>query len=141
MIVGDEGLMTADDSICFIVKSEKIETMLRDSTKFSNYVENKLKPNLTNKVIWKNNNSESLEDQVFKRAIDWKSKPLLYLVDILTPLIEAQSKVCDAGAGAITGQFRLAESHQQSQMSKTVWTSKSTDERDRHYKRFRSFRP
>lgn len=39
MIFGDEGLVTADDSICFEVKSEEIETRLRDSTKFLNYVE------------------------------------------------------------------------------------------------------
>lgn len=105
MIFGDEGLVTADDSICFIVKSEKIETMLRDSTKFSNYVENKLKPNLTNQVIWKNNNSESLVNQVFKRAIDWKSKSLLYLVDILTPLIEAQYKGMRRGRWCQPGSF------------------------------------
>lgn len=67
-------------------------------------MKNKIKPNLKNKVkkpltsglletIWKNINSESLVNQVFKRAIDWKSKPLLYLVDILTPFTEAQYKV------------------------------------------------
>lgn len=67
-------------------------------------MKNKIKPNLKNKVkkpltsglletIWKNINSESLVNQVFKRAIDWKSKPLLYLFDILTLFIEAQYKV------------------------------------------------
>lgn len=33
---GDEGLVTAADSICFDIKSGEIETRLRDSTKFSN---------------------------------------------------------------------------------------------------------
>lgn len=142
--------MTADDSICFDVKSEEIETRLRDSTKFSNYFEKKLKPNLKNKVqkplssglienVWTNNNSESL-NHVLKQAIDWKSKPLLDLIDILTSLIEAQYKGMRRALVSI-GQFRLADSHQQFQMSKTVWASKTTDERDRHYKRLRSFRP
>lgn len=150
LIFGDEGLVTADDSICFDVKSEEIETRLRDSTKFSNYFEKKLKPNLKNKVqkplssglienVWTNNNSESL-NHVLKQAIDWKSKPLLDLIDILTSLIEAQYKGMRRALVSI-GQFRLADSHQQFQMSKTVWASKTTDERDRHYKRLRSFRP
>lgn len=71
MIFGDEGFVIVDDFICFIVKLEKIEIMLRDLIKFLNYVENKLKLNLINKVkklliiglfenIWKNNNLEFL---------------------------------------------------------------------------------
>ena len=68
------------------------------SSKFYRYYQTKLKTNIKEKVqvpfpigdlqkMWTNNNSESL-NHVLKKAIDWKSQPLLDIVNILTKIIE-----------------------------------------------------
>lgn len=151
MIFGNDGLINADESICFDAKSDDIEDASRElSGKFHRYFQNKLKSNLKEKVnkplctglvenAWTNNNSESL-NHILKQAINWKSKPLLDLVNILTTLIEAQFKdIRKAIVG--TGQFRLAKTYEHFGVTRTVWVSKTTEERDRHYKRLRQFIP
>ena len=70
------------------------------STKFHRYFINKLEPTLIEhrKTVdhigyfdksWTNNNSESL-NHVLKRAIDWKSQPLLDLVQIIRDIVDTQ---------------------------------------------------
>lgn len=80
LIYGNNGLMTADDSICFDAKSEQIEQVsMKLSGKFLKYFQNKLKSNIKNKLNrpltsglvkspWTNNNSESL-NHIFKQSI------------------------------------------------------------------------
>lgn len=51
LIYGNNGLMTADDSICFDAKSEQIEQVsMKLSGKFLKYFQNKLKSNIKNKL-------------------------------------------------------------------------------------------
>jgi len=75
---------------------------LQRSSKFYRYYQMKLKTNIKEKVqvpffigdlqkLWTNNNSESL-NHVLKQAIDWKSQPLLDIVNILTKIIKTQFK-------------------------------------------------
>jgi hypothetical protein len=104
-IFGDNGLVNADDSICFDEKSSEIEEKTKDlSSKFNKYYLQKMKNILKEKVnkpitagfvskTWTNNNSESLNHVLnFKQAIDWKSKPLLDLVKILSDIVATQFK-------------------------------------------------
>ena len=88
---------------CFDEKSSEIEEKTKDlSTKFNKYYLQKMKNILKEKVnkpitagfvskTWTNNNSESL-NHVLKQAIDWKSKPLLELVKILSDIEATQFK-------------------------------------------------
>ena len=150
-IFGTDGLIHADDSICFDVKCDAIEERSKDlSSKFHRYFDRKLKDNLREQWradipsghfdrSWTNNNSESL-NHVLKRAIDWKSQPLLDLVEILKDIVETQFK--DVTRALVNmGQYRLADTHRQFQVSKTAWVSKTPEERQRLVKRFRNFVP
>jgi hypothetical protein len=95
--------VNADDSICLDEQSSEIEEKTKDlSSKFNKYYLQKMK-NISkekmNKPItagfvsktWTNNNSESL-NHVLKQAIDWKSKPLLDLVKIVSDIVATQFK-------------------------------------------------
>ncbi|KAK3104132.1 hypothetical protein FSP39_024650 [Pinctada imbricata] len=150
-IFGKEGLINADDSVCFDEMSADIEDRARElSGKFTRYFQNKLKKNLKEKVhkpilaglvdkAWTNNNCESL-NHVLKQAVDWKSKPLLDLVNKLTILIDTQFK--DLKKALVgTGQFRLASAHEHFSVKRTVWVSKTNEERSRLYRRFRLYIP
>jgi ketol-acid reductoisomerase len=100
-IFGDEGLINADDIVCFEIKCSEIEERAKAlSSKFHRYFDNKLKQNLTNQWNegvqrghfdkgWTNNNSESL-NHVLKWAINWQSEPLLDLVNTLNEIIDTQ---------------------------------------------------
>ena len=132
MVFRDNGLIDADDSICFDVKSDEIEDKVKDQFKFANYFKNKIKPNRMEKFkkpmtsgliynVWTNDNAESL-NHILKQAIDWKSKPLLSLVDTLTTLIDTQYKDMKKSLVS-TDQFRLADSHKHFGVSKTMWVS------------------
>ena len=146
-IFGDNGLVNADDSICFDEKSSKIEEKTKDlSSKFNKYYLQKMKKILKEKVnkpitagfvskTWTNNNSESL-NHALKQAIDWKSKPLLDLVKIISDIVATQFK--DLRRALVsTGQYRLADTHRQFGVTRTVWVSKTDSERQRLYRRFR----
>ena len=75
-----------------------------------------------------------------KQAVDWKSKPLLDLVNKLTILIDTQFK--DLKKALVgTGQFRLASTHEHFSVKRTVWVSKTNEERGRLYRRFRLYIP
>ena len=45
MVFRDNGLIDADDSICFDVKSDEIEDKVKDQFKFAYNFKNKIKPN------------------------------------------------------------------------------------------------
>ena len=138
--------MNADDSICLDEQSSEIEEKTKDlSSKFNKYYLQKMK-NISkekmNKPItagfvsktWTNNNSESL-NHVLKQAIDWKSKPLLDLVKIVSDIVATQFK--DLRRALVSrGQYRLADTHRQFGMTRTVWVSKTDSERQRLYRRF-----
>jgi len=135
-----------DDSICFDEKSSEIEEKTKDlSSKFNKYYLQKMKNILKEKVnkpitagfvskTWTNNNSESL-NHVLKQAIDWKSKPLLDLVKILSDIVATHFK--DLRRTLVsTGQYRIADTHKQFGVTRTLWVSKTDSER-RLYRRFR----
>ena len=140
MTFGDDGLMGVDNSICFDVKSEAVEEKCKAiSSKCQKYIEKKIKNNL--KDQWKaevpngyfnknwTNNSESLNG-VLKQAIDWQSKPLLDLVNSLTVIIDTQFKHLMRSLVSM-GQYRVSTTHRQFVISKTLWASKTFDERER----------
>lgn len=150
-IFGDDGLMNADDSICFEVKSEAIEEKCKAlSSKFHKYIEKKIKNNLKDQwrteipngyfdKSWTNNNCESLNN-VLKRAINWECKPMLDLVNTLKEIIETQFKDQKRALVSI-GEYRAAATHRQFVISKTLWATKTPDERERLWRRFRRFIP
>ncbi|KAK3101689.1 hypothetical protein FSP39_005507 [Pinctada imbricata] len=90
-IFGENGLTSANDTVCFDEISDEIEQETEKlSTKFHSYYTKKMKANIKSKVCdpknsqnldknWTNNNSESL-NHVLKVLIDWKTKPLLDFV-------------------------------------------------------------
>ena len=87
--------------------------------------------------MWTNNNSESLS-HVLKQAMDWKSQPLLDIVNILTKIIETQCKYLKR-ALVNTDEYRLCDSHKQFSVTKAAWVSKTDEERRRLYRRFRLY--
>ena len=132
-IYGKDGILNTDDTICFEEKcSELGEHCSQVSSKFVKYFTGRLKTLLKQKVNdpvrqdmvtqnWTNNNCESL-NHVLKQAIDWRSKPLVPLVKTLQDLADGQFKdLRSAMAG--TGEYRLAETHKQFQLSKTDWVN------------------
>ena len=150
-IFGTDGLIHADDIICFDAKCSAIEEKSKDlSSKFYRYFEKKLKNNLIDQwnenapsghfdTDWTNNNCESL-NHMLKRAINWQSKPLLDLVTILRNIVDTQFK--DLLRSLVSmGQYRIAESHLQFKVTKTAWMTKTVEERQRYFKRFRNFVP
>jgi hypothetical protein len=87
--------------------------------------------------MWTNNNSESL-NHVLKQVIDWKSQPLLDILNILTKIIETQFK--DMKRALVnTGEYRLCANHKQSSMTKTAWVGKIDEERWKLYRRLRLY--
>ena len=125
-IYGKDGILHADDTICFEEKCNELEEHSNQiSNKFQKYFTGRLKTLLKQKVNepvrhkkvpenWTNNNCESL-NHVLKQAIDWRSKPLTELVDILQDLATGQFK--DLRSAMLgTGEYRLAESHSQFRM-------------------------
>ena len=88
---------------------------------------------------WTNNNCESL-NHVLKCAINWQSKPLMDLVLTIRDIIETQFK--DLRRALVsTGEYRVADTHRQFLVTKTAWTTKTTEERQRLYRRFRNYVP
>jgi hypothetical protein len=99
-IFGQDGLINADDAICFDVKCEEIEAKSMDvSSKLHTYFSGRLKQNIQEQwgtesppgylnKSW-TNNSESLI-HALKRAIDSKSQPLLDLANIVKNLVDTQ---------------------------------------------------
>ena len=77
---------------------------------------------------------------MLKQAIDWKSKSLVELVSILEDLVTGQHKELRSALIG-TGEFRLAETHRQFQISKTEWVSKTDAQRKKLYGKFRHFVP
>ena len=148
-IFGDDGLVHADDTICFDEKCEELETLSQSISKnFLRYFQKRLKDLLNAKrkdpeiasqtdKMWTNNNCESV-NHVLKQAIEWKSKPLLDFILYVNGLVDAQFKDLKR-ALVSTGQFRLADSHRQFAISKSVWANKTDDERNRLFRRFRAF--
>ena len=137
--------------MCFEIKCSEIEERAKAlSSKFHRYFDNKLKQNLTNQWNegvqrghfdkgWTNNNSESL-NHVLKRPINWQSEPLLDLVNTLNEIIDTQFKDL-LRALVDRGQYRVEDSHTQFRVSKTAWTNKTQEERQRYFRRFRNFVP
>ena len=150
-IYGKDGILHADDTICFEEKCNELEEHSSQiSNKFQKYFTGRLKTLLKQKVNepvrhekvpenWTNNNCESL-NHVLKQAIDWRSKPLTELVDILQDLATGQFK--DLRSAMLgTGEYRLAESHSQFRMTKTEWINKTDAQRNKAFKKFRTFVP
>lgn len=120
------------------------------SQKFMLYFRKGLKENLKTEVNepvrktmisreWTNNNCESI-NHVLKQAIDWKSKPLLELVGVLQDLTNGQYK--DLRAALLgTGEFRLADGYRHFQITKTEWVSKTAEQKNKVYQKFRKYVP
>lgn len=146
-IFGDDGLLNADDTICFDDKCEELESVSQSVSKnFLKYFQKRLKDILREKrkdpdvatqtdKLWTNNNCESV-NHVLKQAVDWKRKPLLDFIKSVNELVDAQFKDLKRALVSI-GRFRLADSHRQFAVSKSVWANKTDDERQRLFRRFR----
>ena len=128
-IFGDDGLLTADE------RCEELESISQSiSRNFLKYFQKRLKDILRQKrhdpevatqtdKMWTNNNCESI-NHVLKQAIDWKRQPLLDFITCVNELVDAQFK--DLKRAMVNmGRFRLAETHRQFVVSKTVWTFSS----------------
>ena len=120
------------------------------SQKFMLYFRKRLKENLKTDVNepvrkmvisreWTNNNCESI-NHVLKQAIDWKSKPLLELVEVFQDLANGQYK--DLRAALLgTVEFRLADGYRHFQITKTEWVSKTAEQKNKVYQKFRKYVP
>ena len=146
-IFGDDGLLHADDRICFEEQCEELESISQSISKnFLKYFQKRLKDLLREKrndpdaatqtdKLWTNNNCESI-NHVLKQAIDWKRQPLLDFITFVNELVDGQFKDPKRAMVSI-GRFRLAETHRQFVVSKAVWANKTDDERHRLFRRFR----
>ena len=77
---------------------------------------------------------------MLKQAIEWKSKPLIDFIETAHELVQVQFK--DLRMSLIgTGQFQFADTHKQFKVDRNVWAAKTSTEREKAYKRFRSFIP
>ena len=145
---GEEGIINADDTVCFDEKCEEFESLCQSvSGSFLRYFQKRVKENLNKKRSepdtvanadkqWTNNNCESL-NHVLKQSIQWKSQPLTDLIEQAEELVNAQFTDLRRSLFG-SGCFVLAESHKQFAVSRNVWGLKTQSERDRHYKRFRA---
>lgn len=91
-IFGVDGIINANDTICFEEKCEEVETLSQSvSPPFLRYFQKRVKESLDKKrkepelvsqadKQWTNNNYESL-NHVLKQNIEWKSQPLLDLTE------------------------------------------------------------
>ena len=149
MIFGDKGIVASDDSICFEAKCDLFEGHCAGiSQSFLRYFQSRLRPQLKAKVVdpchkevtdgrWTNNNCESV-NHILKQAIDWKSKPLTDLVEILHNLVKGQ--FADLRSALIgTGEFRLSDTQRHFQVTKTDYIQMSSDRRNKVFDRFRRF--
>ena len=95
-IFGEDGLMHAEDTICFEEKS----TGQSISKNFVKYLQKRLKTLIRDKrndpdvatqtgKMWTNNNCESVT-HVLKQAIDWKRQPFLDFINQLNELVDGQ---------------------------------------------------
>ncbi|KAK3101791.1 hypothetical protein FSP39_006376 [Pinctada imbricata] len=148
LIFGVDGLVNADDTICFEEKSNMIEeTCDQISSKFLNYYKKKVRNTIRTKVQqpqtilklenWTNNNSESI-NHVLKHLANWKSQPLMDLVNAINTYVEAQFKDIRRALVGV-GQFRLSKNYQHFEVSKTVWVGKTDQERLRYFNRCRNY--
>ena len=149
-IFGDDGLMDADDSICYDKLANDLDQDLTQiSTKFREYFKKRLNPLLKSKVNvpqtenqvikhWTNNNCESM-NHVLKQTVDWKSQPLPDLVRLLLELVKGQFKRLRS-ALLQTGDYRLADTHKQFENTKTDWIKMTEKQlRSNHFRRFRLY--
>ena len=146
---GEDGIINANDTVCFEEKCEEVEQLSQSiSRSFLNYFQKRVKENLNKKRQepegiaktdrqWTNNNCESL-NHVLKQTIDWKSQPLMDLIESVKERMESQFKELRRSIVGM-GKFMLAESHEQFSVSRGVWAKKTLAEQDRHYKRFKDF--
>ena len=86
---------------------------------------------------WTNNNCESI-NHVLKQAIEWKSKSLLDFTLSVSELVDSQfTDLRRALVGP--GEYRLADDYSRFRVDKATWATKTADERNRLYRRFRLF--
>ena len=148
-LFGTAGLINANDSICFEEQCEDFKAFCHSrAPRFLNYFEKRLQCLLLEKVNqpqrlgriekkWTNNNCESI-NHVLKQTINWKSQPLTEFIESMQGLVDSQYKdLRRALFGA--GQYRLADSHAQFQLTRTEWAAKTTVERYKLFTRFRKY--
>ena len=118
-IFGDDGLVNADDSVCFDAMATEIDrelTMVSD--KFKTYYNKRLLQTIKTKVNnprwhndlikkWTKNSCESV-NHLLKQTVDWKKLPLPELVKRLHDLVKGQYKRI-RNALFSTREFRLTE--------------------------------
>lgn len=147
-IFGQEGITSADNSIIFDDRCEKLEQSCKDDAPdFLTYF-SRLKPILREKVMepqrvgkiekrWTNNNCESY-NHVLKVTVDWKPQSLLDFVSKVTEAAEAYYK--DLKRALFNrGPYILTKTHTRFQVDRNVWISKTMMERHKYYARFRRF--
>ena len=150
-IFGQDGLIDADDTICYDEQVREIETEMTEvSSKFLAYFQKRLIPALKekvndpqrqNKVIqhWTNNNCESM-NHVLKQTVDWKSKPLPELVSLVLDLVNGQFKRIRSSIVRV-GDYRLTDMYRQFERSKTDWISLTDKQKVNIYNRIRHHVP
>lgn len=144
-IFGPDGLVNASTEGFFDIKLHAVRALIQDEAPAAKeYFEARILPLLKENrstatsgdfpLTWTNNNCESL-NHVLKQQIDWKSRPLLTLVDELHEVVQheyRQLEHCLVGLG----DFRLCEQYQRFAVPLDVWTTKSPEQRERHLARF-----
>lgn len=149
-IFGQEGIVSADDTVCFDERCNDFETQYSSTSgPFLEYFRKHLKANLQTKVNepsrkaplcqnWMNNNCESI-NHLLKQTVDWKSKGLTEFAKLAYDLVIGQFKEVKRALLGI-GEFRLAPTHGQFKVSKTEWLAMTVTQRSNLYKKFRSYK-
>ena len=149
---GADGLTSEIDEVVLEAKSEQIlNTIREEAPDFSTYFTKNIFPKIeSNRDIvennpwlsttWTNNNSESF-NHVIKTRVNWKSGPVVELINTLHDLVKSQYKDTER-AFISTGTFSLVPDFETFKIPVNSWINKTKEQRDRHLLKFlKTYKP
>ena len=134
--MGRNGITEAHNTITFDERCHDFGNYCSGiSDKFLTYFNGGLKKHLSTKVNepvrdglipknWTNNNCESM-NHFLKQSVNWRSRPLMELVDLVQDIVVGQFEKLRSALVVGTGEFEMANSHKQFQTSKTEPNNKT----------------
>ena len=136
-LFGDNGIINADDTTDFDVRSENLCSSF---PVFAEYFNSKLKTRMLKHVIrpntrlWTNNNCERMNHR-FKISTDWKPQRLLELVNTIHDIVRLHFADLKKALSR-QGSSELECAFQHLYVPHTVWTSKTATEKENIFARF-----
>jgi hypothetical protein len=136
-LFGDNGIINADDTTDFDVRSDNLCSSF---PVFAEYFNSKLKTRMLKHVIrpntglWTNNNCERMNHR-FKISTDWKPQRLLELVNTIHDIVRLHFADFKKALSR-QGSYELECAFQHLYVPHTVWTSKTATEKENIFARF-----